>query len=99
METEPEEATKKNIPNPTCTDLDDWKLEVEILSDCVLWDVDYEDPQLYIDFSPEKSKELLDWMDIDDDYFTAIADDLPDDKAQEAIRELQKLCRAIIKPS
>ena len=72
VETEPEEATKTNIPKPTCTDINAWKLEVEILSDCVFWDTDYEDAQMYIDSSPEKSKELLDWMDIDDDHQTAL---------------------------
>jgi len=64
-----------------------------------LFDTDYEDSRLYIDFPPEKSKELLDWMDIPDDYFMAIADDLTDEQAQEAIKELQKLCRSIIKSS
>ncbi|MFC1634882.1 hypothetical protein ACFL5Z_08570 [Planctomycetota bacterium] len=99
IETEPEEATKMDIPNPTCTDINTWKLEVESLSDRILFDTDYEDSKLYIDFPPEKSKELLDWMDIDDDYFTAIADDLTDEQAQETIRELQKLSRSIVKSS
>jgi hypothetical protein len=31
-------------------------------------------------------------MDIDDDYYMAIADDLTDEQAQAAIKELQKLC-------
>lgn len=54
---------------------------------------------MYIDFPPEKSKELLDWMDIDDDYFIAIADDLTDEQAQATIRELQTLCESIAKSS
>lgn len=94
---EGDETLKKQIPKSTCTDLKEWDIELQILSDAVLWDVDYEDAQLYIDFSPEKSKELRDWMDIPDDYFMAIADDLTDEQAQAAIKELQKLCDSIIR--
>jgi len=45
----------------------------------------------YIDFSPEKSKELREEMDIPDDYFQVIADDFTDEEAQIKIKELRKL--------
>jgi len=86
----------EEIPEPTCTDMDKWKTEVEILSDAILFDTDYEDAKLYIDFPPEKSKELRDWDDIPDDYFMAIADDLTDEGAKAQIKELRKLCDSII---
>lgn len=60
------------IPEPECTDMDKWKTEVEILSDTILFDTDYEDDKLYIDFPPEKSKELREQMDISDGYFMAL---------------------------
>jgi len=62
-----------------------------------LFDTDYEDSKLYIDFPPEKSKELREEMDIPDDYFMAIADDLTDEEAQVKIKELRKLCNSVIK--
>ena len=62
---------RKHIPKPTCTDLEECDIELQILSDAVLWGTDYEDAQMYIDFPPEKSKELRDWMNVPDDYFTA----------------------------
>jgi hypothetical protein len=57
----------EQIPEPTCTDMDKWSFEVQILSEAILFDMDYEDSKLYMDFPPEKSKELRDWMDIPDD--------------------------------
>jgi hypothetical protein len=37
-------------------------------------------------------------MDIPDDYFMAIADDLTDDEAKEKIKELRKFCVSVISP-
>jgi len=76
-----------------------WKTEVEVLSDAILFDTDYEDSKLYIDFPPEKSKDLREQMDITDDYFMAIADDLTDEEAQARIKELRKLCNSVIRVS
>jgi hypothetical protein len=89
----------EQIPEPTCTDMDKWSLEVGILSEAILFDADYEDSKIYMDFPPEKSKELRDWMDIPDDYFMAIADDLSDEEAKAKIWELRKLCDSIITSS
>lgn len=36
-------------------------------------------------------------MDIPDDYFMAIADDLTDEQAQAAIKELQKLFSTVLR--
>ena len=87
----------EQIPETTCTDMNKWKVEVEILSDTILFDTDYEDSKLYIDFPPEKSKDLREQMDIPDDYYMAIADDLTDEEAQVKIKELRKLCTSVIK--
>lgn len=86
----------EEIPETTCTDMAKWKVELEILSDPILFDTDYEDSKLYTDFPPEKSKELREQMDIPDDYFMAIADDLTDEEAKEKIKELRKLCDSVI---
>jgi hypothetical protein len=94
---EGDDSEREQIPEPTCEDLDEWDFQMQRLSDAVLWDGDYEDAQLYVDFSPEKSKELRGMMGIPDDYFMAIADDLSDDEAKEKIKELRKLCDSVIK--
>ena len=83
------------ISAPTCTDITQWKFQLEQLEDRILWDSDYEDGPMYMDHSPEKSKKLKDWMNIRDDYFMAIADDLTDEEAKAKIKELKKLCDLI----
>ncbi len=90
-------AGAENIPKPTCDDLDELETEVQELSHAILWDADYEDAQLYIDFSPEKSRQLRNWAGIPDNYYLAIADELTDEEAQVRIKELRKLCNSVIK--
>jgi len=94
---EGDDTERVQIPEPTCEDLDEWDFQIQKLSGGVLWDGDYQDAQLYIDFSPEKSKELRGMMGIPDDYFMAIADDLTDEEAQAKIMELRELCDSILK--
>lgn len=91
------EIGAKNIPEVYCTDLDKWEAEVEELADAILRNKDFGEAHLYIDFPPEKSKQLKDRAGIPDDYFLAIADDLKDEQAQEKIIELKKLCESIVK--
>ena len=93
------EMEGEDIPAPTCDDLDEWYTEVQELANGILWDVDYEDAQLYIDFSPEKSKRLRNWAGIPDNYYLAIADELTDEEAQAGIKELRKLCNSVIRAS
>ena len=89
------EAEVEDIPAPTCTDVDEWELEVEGLTDRILWDRDYEDDHTYMDQPPEKTQWLKHMARIRDDYFTAIADDLADEEAKAQIKELKKLCDSI----
>ena len=96
-ETEGDEMERDEIPEPKCTDLDKWEIEVEELSDGILWDLDYGDEDLYIDKPPEEAQALKDFMRMRDDYFSAIADDLTDEEAEARIKELRKLCNSVIK--
>lgn len=97
-ETEGDEKEREEIPEPMCTDLERWETEIQELSDCILWDADYEDEDLYIDKPPEEAQALKDFMRMRDDYFSAIANDLTDEEAQARIKELRKLCNSIIEP-
>lgn len=90
------EANVEDVPAPTCTDLDEWELEVEGLSDLILWDRDYEEEHIYVDHPPEKTLFLKYMARIPDNYYTAIADDLTDEQAHATIKELKKLCDSII---
>lgn len=90
-----QEAEGAEIPKPQCNDMEEWEIEVEELSGCILWDADYDDDQLYIDHPPEKSKWLKDMSGVSDNYFLAIADDLNEEQAKARIRQLQTLCQSI----
>ena len=90
------EADVEDVPAPTCTDVDEWELEVEGLSDRILWDRDYEEDHIYVDHAPEKTQFLKYMARIPDNYYTAIAYDLTDKEAAATIKELKKLCDSII---
>ena len=53
-----QEAQGADIPKPTGDDIKQWEFQVDQLSERILWDVDYESEDLFVDFSPEKSE----WM-------------------------------------
>jgi hypothetical protein len=89
-------ADVEDVPAPTCTDVDEWELEVEGLSDGILWDRDYEEDHIYVDHAPEKTQFLKYMARIPDDYYTAIADDLTDKKAAATLKELKTLCGSIM---
>ena len=93
------EMEGEDIPAPTCIDIEEWDIEVEVLTDRILWDRDYEDGHTYMDHPPEKTEWLKYMARIPEDYYTAIADDLTDEEAQAQIKELKKLCDSIVEPS
>jgi hypothetical protein len=66
------------------------------LSDSILWDADYECDDLFLDRPPEEARELGLEMDIPEDYFTAIAEDLSEEQAHVKVAELRKLCAAVV---
>lgn len=93
------ETGAEYIPEVTCTDLDEWEAEVDMVAKAMLWNLGCYDPGLYIAFPPEKSQRLRDWAGTSDDYFTAISGDLTDVEVRIKIKELKNLCKSIIQPS
>jgi hypothetical protein len=93
------ELEGEDIPAPTCTDIEEWDLEVEVLTDRILWDRDYEDDRTYADHPPEMTQWLKYMTRIPDNYYTAIADDLTDEEAAATIKKLKKLCDSIMESS
>ena len=93
------EMEAEEIPAPTCGDLEEWDIEIEELADCVLWDADYDDADLYLDQPPEKSEWLKSMARIPDNYYLAIADDLSEEDIEKKLAELRNLCRSIVEAS
>lgn len=86
-----------DIPEPTCDDPDEWDIEIQELSDCILWDRDYEDGARFLDKPPEESEAMRQFFRIPEDYYLAIADDLSDKEIPTKISELAGLCSSVVK--
>jgi hypothetical protein len=93
------EMEGEEVPAPTCHDQEEWDIEIQELSDCILWDADYESDDLYLDRPPEEARELRREMGISEDYFAAVADDLTQEQTVAKVAELRALCAVVAGPS
>ena len=75
------EMEADELPEPTSDDPDEWSIEIQKLSDCILWDADYEDDELYLDRAAEEARKPRREMDIEEEYFDAAMEDLTDEQA------------------
>ena len=64
-----------DLPAPDCTDTEDWELLVDVLSQRILWDDDFNDADRFLDAPPDEAESLRDRFGIDDDYYRAIPPD------------------------
>lgn len=82
-----------DLPDPDCTDTEDWNLLVDVLSQRILWDDDFNDADRFLDAPPDEANSLRDQFGIDDDYYRAIPPD-PSEAELPAIRaKLNELYR------
>ena len=79
-----------------CVDIDKWKVAIECIEECILWDNDY-DRCTFGDGHPDLDAKMREIFGIDDDYFSAIPDDPKPTVAKKLLRETQKLCDRVIK--
>jgi hypothetical protein len=86
----------EEIPNCTCNDLQEWDLEIQELTDAILWDADYEDGHLYLDRPPEEAQVLREMMRVPQEYYLWIPDDLSDELAQARLVELRRLATEVL---
>ena len=89
----------EELPKEDCKDDQEWLIEIEELSDLILWDADYEDEDLYIDKPPEEAQALKDFMRMRDDYFLEIPEDLKPEEVETRLTDFKNLCRSICKKS
>ena len=71
------------IPTETSTDLTEWELLIDALTNAVLWDRDFEMADGFLDADPGASRQRRRLLGIDEDYFTRIA---PDPRPKEVAR-------------
>lgn len=70
-----DDGDKIDLPASDCTDMDEWNLLVDVLSDRILWDDDFNDADRFLDAPPDEAESLRDRFGIDDDYYRAIPPD------------------------
>ena len=80
---QPSEEEIANLPDCTCTDIDRWEAEIEVLADQILWDRDFELESLIADQDPSKVADIKEYLGIGKDYFSTAA---PDANSQEYLR-------------
>ncbi|MEA1949745.1 MAG: hypothetical protein U9N87_00045 [Planctomycetota bacterium] len=79
LEAAREQVELDEMPDDTSCYKEEWELLLECLAGCVLWDNDYEWQESQ-DLPPEESKRLYATLGIDDDYYTDVPQDPPDDQ-------------------
>ena len=88
-----EDADTLDLPESDCEDVGEWKLLVEVLSDRILWDDDFNEAERFLDESPDEAERLRERWGIDENYYSAIPPD-PRESELPGIREtLKELCR------
>ena len=76
-----------------CTDTEDWELLVDVLSQRIVWDDDFNDANCFLDAPPDEAESLRDRFGIDEDYYRAIPPD-PSEAELPGIRaKLKELYR------
>jgi hypothetical protein len=73
-----------DLPGVSSTDMDDWQLLIEVLSERVLWDRDFEAEDCHLDTDPQASAVVKRLLGIDDDCFVAVS-------REPEVRETQSL--------
>lgn len=79
----PSDEEIADLPDCSCTDIDRWEREIEVLADQILWDRDFELEALIADQDPSKVADIKAYLGIGEDYFSTAA---PDANSQEYLR-------------
>ena len=80
-----------HVPPITSPDFDEWDVILIVLRDRILWDEDWDMPDLVMDKTPEHSRFIKRQLAIPDDYYTGIAPDPSEaelSRARQVLRDL-----------
>ena len=72
---------------------DDWHTLIEVLENGILWDDDWDMPELFMDVDPELSKARKEKLGIEDDYYVAPAPDSSPKDLQTIADRLRQVLR------
>jgi hypothetical protein len=85
------EAGCDEIPDPRCSDPEEWQLCVDCLGDRILFDDDYDSFDDLTDKAPAVKANVDLALGIDPDYFSDILDDPPDSEIPTLIKNLEAI--------
>lgn len=80
-----------DLPDPSSCEQADWNILVEVLDSFLLWDDDWERPEVVMDADPETARLIKACLTIDDDYYVAIAPDPTDAEVAAARARLRQI--------
>lgn len=71
------------VPTESSTEMSEWEMLIDGLSDAILWDRDFELADSFLDVDPGVSQKRRRLLGIEEDYFTVVA---PDPRPSEVMR-------------
>jgi hypothetical protein len=81
------DAVCSELPDDSCKDIRQWENLVNLLSDAILWDRDFEMAESFLDVDPGVSHQRRRLLGIKEDYFTSVA---PDPRPAEVFRLISR---------
>ena len=82
------------LPLVSSTDITNWELLVDGLTDAILWDRDFEMADSFMDIDPGVSHRRQRLLGINKDYFTRIAPDPRPDEVFQIVSRAREIVRA-----
>ncbi|HUY90840.1 MAG TPA: hypothetical protein VMV10_19045 [Pirellulales bacterium] len=82
-----------DLPDPHSCKMADWSVLVDVLDSFVLWDDDWDTPELVMDESPDFARTIKQRLSIRDDYYTAIAPDPTEEELTHARAVLRQIAK------
>jgi len=87
----------EDVPSPlgtdTWDDADRWATLVDMLSENILWDADWELVDKVLDIHPDNRQEFYDKMGVEDDYFMAIPPEPSKEEVDESVSIIRRLTK------
>lgn len=93
---EPPQSEEEFFLHEQCVELGEWEVLLDSLADRILWDADWDMPDLFLDAEPKLSRARRRRLGIEKDYFTTPAPDPRDQDVPgifEGLHELLGGCR------
>lgn len=88
---EPPQSNEDFFLNEQCVELREWEVLLDCLADQILWDADWDMPDLFLDAEPKLSRARRRRLGIEKDYFTTPAPDLRDHDVPGIFQGLHEL--------